>query len=143
MARGEITGRKTGTTDPRKEPTPRFALSIPEFCEAHGISEGMYYKMKKQDRSLVPREMNVGTRTLITFEAAADWRADASRHCRGQGQPAHAACSTDGIRSAGAARAKAKPGRCGASRSSSLRDQRYPRPVDRLTSPPKITAQRG
>ena len=76
MARGEITGRKTGTTDPRKEPTPRFALSIPEFCEAHGISEGMYYKMKKQDRSLVPREMNVGTRTLITFEAAADWRAE-------------------------------------------------------------------
>ena len=37
---------------------------------------GMYYKMKKQDRSLVPREMNVGTRTLITFEAAADWRAE-------------------------------------------------------------------
>ena len=23
-----------------RPPTPRLALSIPEFCEAHGISEG-------------------------------------------------------------------------------------------------------
>ena len=51
-------------------------MSIPEFCEAHGISEGMFYKMKKQNRGLTPREMKVGTRTLITFEAAAEWRAE-------------------------------------------------------------------
>ena len=38
--------------------------------EAHGISEGMFYKMKKQ--GITPREMKVGTRTLIAFEAAAD-----------------------------------------------------------------------
>jgi hypothetical protein len=78
MAHAEVRGRKSsaGKQLAPKEPTPRLALSIPEFCEAHGISEGMYYKMKKQDRSLVPREMNVGTRTLITFEAAADWRAE-------------------------------------------------------------------
>ena len=75
MARGEVTGRKPGTgTDLNKEPTPRLALSIPEFCEAHGISEGMFYKMKKQNRGLTPREMKIGTRTLITFEAAAKWR---------------------------------------------------------------------
>jgi predicted DNA-binding transcriptional regulator AlpA len=55
---------------------PRLALSIPEFCEAHGISEGMFYKMKKQNRSLTPREMKIGTRTLITFEAAAKWLAE-------------------------------------------------------------------
>ena len=24
-----------------RPPTPRLALSIPEFCEAHGISEGL------------------------------------------------------------------------------------------------------
>ena len=47
-----------------------------EFCEAHGISEGMFYKMKKQNRGLTPREMKIGTRTLITFEAAAKWRAE-------------------------------------------------------------------
>ena len=52
----------------------RLALSIPEFCAAHGFSEGMYYKMRKQ--GVTPREMKVGTRTLITFEAAADWRTE-------------------------------------------------------------------
>ena len=52
--------------------TPRLALSIPEFCEAHGISEGFFYKLKKQGEG--PREMKVGARTLITFEAAAEWR---------------------------------------------------------------------
>jgi hypothetical protein len=34
----------------------------------------MYYKLKKQDQG--PREMKIGTRTLITFEAAAKWRAE-------------------------------------------------------------------
>jgi len=55
-----------------RPPTPRLALSIPEFCEAHGISEGLFYKLKKQGEG--PREMKVGARTLITFESAAEWR---------------------------------------------------------------------
>jgi hypothetical protein len=76
MARREVTGRRSGAgTDPNTRPTPRLALSIPEFCTAHGISEGMYYKIKKLDPSLAPREMKIGTRTLITMEAAAEWRA--------------------------------------------------------------------
>src|SRR6516162_4281355 len=53
-------------------PTPRLALSIPEFCKAHGISEGFYYKLKRQGEG--PREMKVGARTLISFESAAEWR---------------------------------------------------------------------
>jgi predicted DNA-binding transcriptional regulator AlpA len=53
-------------------PTPRLALSISEFCRAHGISEGLFYKLKKQGEG--PREMKVGARTLITFESAAEWR---------------------------------------------------------------------
>ena len=57
---------------PPRPPTPRLALSIPEFCEAHGISEGFFYKLKKQGEG--PREMKVGARTLITFEFAAEWR---------------------------------------------------------------------
>ena len=72
MARGEVTGRKPNAGC--NEPSPRFALSIPEFCAAHGFSEGMFYKMKKE--GLTPREMKIGTRTLITFEAAAKWRAE-------------------------------------------------------------------
>lgn len=53
-------------------PMPRLALSIPEFCAAHGISVAFFYKLKKQGGG--PREMKVGTRTLITFESAAEWR---------------------------------------------------------------------
>ena len=53
-------------------PAPRLALSISEFCEAHGISEGFFYKLKKQGEG--PREMKVGTRTLISLESAAEWR---------------------------------------------------------------------
>jgi predicted DNA-binding transcriptional regulator AlpA len=54
------------------QPTPRLALSIPEFCKAHGISEGFFYKLKKQGEG--PREMKVGARTLISLESAAEWR---------------------------------------------------------------------
>jgi len=53
-------------------PPPRLALSIREFCEAHGISEGFFYKLKKQGEG--PRQMRVGRRTLISFESAAEWR---------------------------------------------------------------------
>jgi predicted DNA-binding transcriptional regulator AlpA len=60
------------TVSPPPPPTPRLALSIPEFCEAHGISEGFFYKLKKQGEG--PREMKVGARTLISFESAAEWR---------------------------------------------------------------------
>ena len=55
-----------------RPPTPRLVLSISEFCKAHGISEGFFYKLKKRGNG--PREMKVGARTLITFESAAEWR---------------------------------------------------------------------
>jgi hypothetical protein len=104
MARAEITGCKPRVTQDRPqrrpgpprahpeaiEPTPRrelesiirderppirgppLAFSIAEFCRAHGISESMYFKMRAQ--GLGPREMSVGTRKLISLEAAAAWR---------------------------------------------------------------------
>ena len=53
-------------------PTPRLALTIPEFCAAHRISESLYYKLKRQGKG--PREMEAGMRKLITFESAAEWR---------------------------------------------------------------------
>ena len=65
-----------------RPPAPRLALSILEFCEAHGISEGFFYKLKKQGDG--PRAMKVGARTLITFESAAEWRrARENKHGRG------------------------------------------------------------
>jgi hypothetical protein len=72
MGRKKTTGRSDVIDDPA--PPPRLALSILEFCDAHGISEGFYYKLKKERKG--PREMRLGTRTLITLESAAIWRAE-------------------------------------------------------------------
>ena len=96
MARPEITGRKpsasTGLSEqrngaPKEEdgadaapplaPVPLLALTIQQFCEAFNISEGFYYKLKK--KKLGPREMKVGTRTLITVEAAKAWGRERER----------------------------------------------------------------
>ena len=75
--------RKSRTPSATVPPTPRLALSIPEFCKAHGISEGLFYKLKKQGEG--PREMKVGARTLITFESAAEWRrARENQHRQGR-----------------------------------------------------------
>ena len=68
--------RKPKRRTTRDEPvttTPQLALTILQFCSAHGISEGFFYKLKKQGCG--PREMKLGARTLITMEAAAEWRA--------------------------------------------------------------------
>jgi hypothetical protein len=67
MTRPEVTGRK---------PTPANAMddgdaySIGEFCARHRISVQSFYKF----RSEMPRSFNVGTRVLISKEAAAAWR---------------------------------------------------------------------
>jgi hypothetical protein len=77
MARGEITGKKSNGTEPNKaQPVPTLAMSIPQFCMAHGISTGMYFKLKKMEKGLTPSTMKIGSRTLITFESAAKWRAE-------------------------------------------------------------------
>jgi predicted DNA-binding transcriptional regulator AlpA len=80
---------KSAAVWPPPPPTPRLALSIPEFCKAHGISEGFFYKLKKQGEG--PREMKVGARTLISFESAAEWRrAREAQHSRGHRESARA-----------------------------------------------------
>jgi hypothetical protein len=53
-------------------PTSPMAMSIPAFCQAHGFSTALYFKLKRQ--GLAPVEMKVGTRTLISIESARDWR---------------------------------------------------------------------
>jgi predicted DNA-binding transcriptional regulator AlpA len=81
MARPEVTGKKT-----QKAKAPRYrrrpvtadpnslALSIREFCRLHAISEDQFYKMKREGWG--PRTMQVGSRTLISHEASAEWRRD-------------------------------------------------------------------
>lgn len=48
------------------------AFSVAQFCEAHGFTKVLFYKLLKDGRG--PRIMKVGNRTLISMEAAADWR---------------------------------------------------------------------
>ena len=50
----------------------RAAYTIPEFCEAHRISRGSYYNLKAAGKG--PAEISVGSRKIITQEAAAEWR---------------------------------------------------------------------
>lgn len=48
------------------------AYTVDEFARAHRISRAMVYKLWAQ--GIGPRTMKVGSRTLISQEAAADWR---------------------------------------------------------------------
>jgi hypothetical protein len=47
-------------------------MTIPHFCKRHGISESMFFKL--QNQGLAPTTMTVGSRKLISIEAAAAWR---------------------------------------------------------------------
>jgi hypothetical protein len=49
-----------------------LAFSIGQFCALHAISTDFYFKLQRQ--GLGPTTMKVGGRTLISQEAAADWR---------------------------------------------------------------------
>ena len=68
--------RESSTRDERPPirgpPVPAAAYSIREFCVAHRLSESMYFKLRNQ--GLGPDEMSVGSRRIISFEAAERWR---------------------------------------------------------------------
>lgn len=56
-----------------KSDEARDAFTIAEFCARNGkISRAFYFKLRSE--GLGPRELRLGTRVLITAEAAADWR---------------------------------------------------------------------
>lgn len=50
----------------------KSAATVPQFCDGHNISRTHFYELIKQGKA--PRLMKVGRRTLISQEAAADWR---------------------------------------------------------------------
>jgi len=52
----------------------KAALTIPQFCDAHNVSRTHLYHLVNE--GMGPRLMKVGRRTLISVEAAADWRRD-------------------------------------------------------------------
>ena len=46
--------------------------SVAEFCHQHGISRGTFYKLLNEGRG--PKAVKIGRRTLISNEAAEEWR---------------------------------------------------------------------
>jgi hypothetical protein len=70
-SRPEVTGRKVRYARPANGP-PALAFSIYEFCASHNISKDFYFKLARQ--GLGPVIMKIGHRTLISVEAAAEWR---------------------------------------------------------------------
>ena len=50
----------------------KSAFSPTEFCDQHGIARTTLYTLIKEGRG--PKVIKVGRRTLITSEAAAEWR---------------------------------------------------------------------
>lgn len=48
------------------------AFSVFGFCVAHGLSRSLFYRLLRAGEG--PRVMKCGRRTLISVEAARDWR---------------------------------------------------------------------
>ena len=50
----------------------KLAYSISEVCALHGNSRSAFYKAR--DAGQAPKLMRLGTRVLVSREAAAEWR---------------------------------------------------------------------
>jgi hypothetical protein len=59
-------------TSPARQPGGIAAYTVNEFCAAHRISRAKLYQLWAA--GLGPRFMHVGTKRIISIEAAADWR---------------------------------------------------------------------
>jgi len=60
--------------------------SVAEFCHQHGISRGTFYKLLGEGRG--PKAIKVGRRTLISIEAAEEWRRRMEQTAAASGQEA-------------------------------------------------------
>ncbi|MGA8612826.1 MAG: hypothetical protein WB760_14240 [Xanthobacteraceae bacterium] len=52
--------------------TGRAAYTVSEFCDAHRVSRSKLFQLWAA--GVGPRFIHVGTKKIITLEAAADWR---------------------------------------------------------------------
>ena len=48
------------------------AYTVTGFCKAHGIGRSLFYKLQNINKG--PRTFKAGRKTLISVEAAANWR---------------------------------------------------------------------
>ena len=51
--------------------------SVPSFCADNGLSRSLFYRLLRDKRG--PRVTKIGRRSLISAEAAAEWRARMER----------------------------------------------------------------
>jgi hypothetical protein len=72
--RTEATQKKDETKrSPKRHTEVVGAYSIPDFCRLHGgMSEAFFHKLVCDGDG--PRLMKVGARTMVSAEAAAEWR---------------------------------------------------------------------
>jgi predicted DNA-binding transcriptional regulator AlpA len=47
-------------------------FSVPAFCADHSLSRSLFYRLVKEGRG--PRLTKIARRTLVSAEAAAEWR---------------------------------------------------------------------
>jgi hypothetical protein len=59
----------TNVTNGASEPA---MYGVAGFCRSHGISRAFFYKLHREGKG--PRFAKCGSRTLISAEAAAEWR---------------------------------------------------------------------
>ena len=76
--------------DYRMDAQTRIANHVNGFCREHGISRAHFYNLLKRGDG--PAIMKVGRRTLISAEAAAEWRRQMealanARATQGEGRP--------------------------------------------------------
>ena len=46
--------------------------SVTDFCREHSISRGLFYRLLREGSG--PRVIKAGRRTLVSYEAAEEWR---------------------------------------------------------------------
>jgi excisionase family DNA binding protein len=71
---------------PYQEIKMAFMSSVAEFCHQHGISRGTFYKLLGEGRG--PKAVKIGRRTLISCEAAEEWRRRMEREAAISGREA-------------------------------------------------------
>jgi hypothetical protein len=52
---------------------PQAVFTIKEFCDRYRIATSFYFKLQKQGRG--PRTMRLGSKVLISAQAASEWAA--------------------------------------------------------------------
>jgi len=69
--------------------------SVPSFCADNGLSRSLFYRLLKDGRG--PRVTKIGRRSLISGQAAAEWRSRMERETE-QIAPRSAAANHHGSR---------------------------------------------